>query len=150
MLLSVLGVWTLRARLRSGNPAVHADFVAAPVPSAAPSAAGSVVPSASPPASAAPDPPPPVTPAMPFDRLAARAALDALAPTLIDCKIPRGRSGQIKVAFASDGAVSSAKPLGPLVGTHRGACVTAHLEEAHVAPFAGSAPAFVYSFVIPR
>jgi hypothetical protein len=151
VLLAAVGAWTLRARLRSGHPAVRADTVAAPsAASANPSAASPVASSANPPASAAPDAAPPLPPTMPFDGLAARAALEALAPALIGCKIPSGRSGRIKVTFASDGTVSSAKPLAPFAGTPRGVCVAAHLKEAHVAPFAGSAPAIVYSFVIPR
>jgi hypothetical protein len=86
----------------------------------------------------------------PFDPVAARAALDALAPTLIDCKIPSGRSGRIRVAFASDGTVSSAETLPPFKGTPRGECVAGHLAQAHVKPFEGSAPAYIYGFVIPR
>ena len=82
--------------------------------------------------------------------MAARAALDALAPTLIDCKIPSGRTGTIKVAFAPDGSVSWAKTLPPFADKARGECVVGHLKEARVPPFAGDAPAYVYSFVIPR
>ena len=86
----------------------------------------------------------------PFDRQAARTALDALAPTLSDCKIPKGRSGRIKVAFAPDGTVLSAKPLPPFAGTPRGACVAKHLRQATVPPFSGAAPAYLHTFVIPR
>jgi hypothetical protein len=119
-----------------------------PVPSAAPAAASTVAPEAPPSVTA--DLPPQPPPTQPFDRLAARAALDALAPTLVDCKIPSGRSGRIKVTFAPDGSVSSAKTLPPWADTPRGECVAAHLKEARVPPFAAGAPGYVYSFVIPR
>jgi hypothetical protein len=106
---------------------------------------------AEPPASVTADPPSSLPgPTKPFDRVAARAAIDALAPTLIDCKIPGGWSGNIKVAFAADGTVSSAETLAPFAGTGRGACVAAHLKQAHVRPFEGSAPVYVYKFVAPR
>jgi hypothetical protein len=82
--------------------------------------------------------------------VAARVALDALAPTLVDCKIASGRKGHIKIAFAPDGTVSSAETLPPFAGTPRGACVEKHLKKAHVKPFEGSAPAYIYSFVVPR
>jgi hypothetical protein len=77
-------------------------------------------------------------------------ALDALSPTLIDCKIPIGRSGKIKVAFAPDGSVSSAKTLPPFAGTAQGTCVEGHLSEAKVPAFTGSGPAYNYGFTIPR
>jgi hypothetical protein len=144
----------LLARRRAVRAAISAEVVSAPAVSA---------PNASPSASAAapiadfanqaggtPDASSLPTPSAPFDPSAARAALDALAPTLVDCKTSSRRSGHVKVAFAPDGSVSSAKMLWPFAGTHQGACVAGHLKEARVAPFKGSAPAFAYTFAIPR
>jgi hypothetical protein len=165
-LIAALGMWALVARSRSASPAGSIASVAAappvdsatatasahPLASAAPAAApvpsttASIAPTASA-ASAAASPP---TPTKPFDRLAARAALDALTPTLIDCKIASGTTGHIRVAFAPDGNVSSAVTLAPYANTRRGECVATHLKTAHVAPFDGTAPALVYSFFIPR
>ncbi len=148
-----LATWVLLPRLRAARPTGSAVVVApAASPSTTPSAeAPASTASAAPPASVAADAPPQPPPSTkPFDRQAARAALDALAPTLTGCKIPRGKSGRIKLAFGSDGTVLSAKPLPPLAGTPRGVCVAGHLKQAKVPPFSGSAPPYVYSFVVPR
>jgi hypothetical protein len=168
-LIAALGVWALVARSRSASPAGSIASVAAapavesttatasahPLASAAPAAAPvpsttasiASTASAASAASAAASLP---APTKPFDRLAARAALDALTPTLIDCKIASGTTGHIRVAFAPDGNVSSAVTLAPYANTRRGECVATHLKTAHVAPFDGTAPALVYSFFIPR
>ena len=135
--------WNARVGFPSTQPPL-------PGPSTIASTVGPVVTSANPSASVTPDTSPLHKPTKPFDRVAARVALDALAPTLIDCKIPSGQSGHIRVAFAPDGTVASAETLGPFAGTRRGACVAAHLKEARVRPFEGASPAYVYSFVIPR
>jgi hypothetical protein len=84
----------------------------------------------------------------PFDPAAARAALDALAPTLAGCKLPKGRSDRIKLTFAPDGNVSSATVLPPVAP--QGACVATRLKEARVAPFKGPAASYVYTFAGPR
>jgi len=152
VVLLALGTWALLPRLRSARPTGSAVVAA---PAATPSTTGSAdgpasAASAAPPASVAAVAASQPVPMKPFDRHAARTALDALAPTLTDCKIPRGKSGRIKIAFASDGTVLSAKPLPPLAGTSRGACVAGHLKQAKVPPFSGSAPPYVYSFVVPR
>jgi hypothetical protein len=151
LLLAGVGMRTLLARRRQVDQVVGANVAPTPpVPSTSASAAERTVASASPPADVTPDASPmPMLPA-PFNKAVARAALDAIAPTLTDCKIPRRRSGQVKVAFSSDGAVSSAKALGSFAASRQGACVANHLREARIAPFKGSAPAFVYTFVIPR
>jgi hypothetical protein len=161
-----LAGWRLLPKLRSAHPAAVAAPIAPTSPAAiteAPSTTASVagpdIASAAPPPtaiasaalpSAAPQVSPPPQPTKPFDARGARAALDALSPTLIDCKIPSGRKGRIRVAFSKDGTVSSAKVLAPFAGTPGGACVAAHLGEAKVAPFVGSAPAYNYGFTIPR
>jgi hypothetical protein len=138
------------------QPAASASPIAVPaVAPSAPSTAASaevppVVASAKPAPSAAPSASPTPKPTKPFDARAARAAIDALSPTLIDCKIPIGRSGKIKVAFAPDGSVSSATTLPPFAGTAAGACVEGHIREAKVVPFKGSGPAYNYGFIIPR
>jgi hypothetical protein len=154
MALLALATWVVLPKLRSARPAAS-TAVAAPAASPSttasvggpPSTASAAIPSSSVVASTSASPPPPTKT---FDRQAARAALDALAPKLKDCKIASGKSGRIKVAFASDGTVLSAKPLAPFAGTPRGACVAGHLKQATVPPFSGSAPAYLYSFVIPR
>jgi hypothetical protein len=85
-----------------------------------------------------------------FEARAARAALNALAPTLTDCRIPGGRSGKVEVVFEPDGHVSSAKPLDLYVGTFGGKCVARHLKSATVPPFAGEATAYTHVFIIPE
>jgi hypothetical protein len=105
--------------------------------------------------SSAPEPEPekePRAPPPPWQRFkprVAREALNALAPTLTDCKIASGRSGKVEVVFEPDGHVSSAKPLEVYVGTFGGKCVAKHLKKATVPPFAGKATAYTYVFVIP-
>ena len=116
-----------------------------PVPAVAPSVA-----TAEPAASIVASSSAPPLATKPFNPIAARAALDALAPTLIDCQIASGRSGHIRVAFAPDGSVSSAKTLAPYADSPRGECVATHLSKARVQPFTGEAPAYIYGFVIPR
>jgi hypothetical protein len=132
----------------SANP-----IIAAPVAPAVPSTAVSaeaVVASVKPSPFAAPSASASRKATKPFDARAARAAIDALSPTLIDCKIPIGRAGKIKVEFAPDGTVSSATTLPPFAGTAAGACVEGHIREAKVSPFTGSGPAYNYGFIIPR
>jgi hypothetical protein len=85
-----------------------------------------------------------------FDKRAARASLDALAPTLSDCRIPKGRSGKVDVVFEPDGHVSSAKPLDMYVGTFGGKCVARHLKQASVPPFLGEAKTYTHVFIIPE
>jgi hypothetical protein len=85
-----------------------------------------------------------------FDSRAARAALNALAPTLVDCRIQKGRSGNVEVTFERDGHVSSAKPLDVYVGTFGGNCVARHLKAARLPPFSGQATAYRHVFVIPQ
>jgi hypothetical protein len=156
LLLAGLAAWFLLPRLRQAPASPVAALSAPPAPpapaatptiTATASAQESIVATAKPPASVAPSPSPG---AKPFDARAARATLDALSPTLIDCKIPIGRAGRIRVGFAPDGTVSSAEALPPFAGTAGGACVEGHIREAKIAPFAGSAPTYNYGFVIPR
>ncbi len=155
LLMAALAAWLLRPRLHAAEPALGANPVVAPfAPSTTASTTATpeepIVAPADPPPSAAPHAAPPPQPTKPFDPRAARAALDALSPMLIDCKIASGRSGRIRVAFARDGSVSSAETLPPFAGTPKGTCVAAHLGEAKVLPFSGSAPAYTYGFMIPR
>jgi hypothetical protein len=152
LLLASVGIRSWVAGRRPAEAVVSANVIPTPaLPSAieAPAARPSE-PLANPPTGAAPGPSALPEPMTRFDRLAASAALDALAPNLVDCKIPSGRAGRIKVTFAPDGTVSSAKPLWPLAGTRKGVCAITHLKEARVAPFVGPASPFVYSFVAPR
>jgi hypothetical protein len=142
---------------RNGDPAAAATKAdePSPVPSASTSAVSSSA-SISPSAVPARVAPPSVahvagaTRPKSFDSGAASAALDAMATKLADCKIPKGRTGRIRVVFSSTGAVSSATPLSPYAGTPEGACVAGHLKKAHVAPFSGPAAPYVYTFVIRR
>jgi hypothetical protein len=89
-------------------------------------------------------------PTRPFDPAAAHASLDALTAKLVDCKIPKGGSGRIKLLFQPDGRISSTDVLAPFVGTPEGACVASHLKKAHVPPFVGRATPYVYTFVVPH
>jgi hypothetical protein len=91
-----------------------------------------------------------VSPARPFDPAAARAALDALTPKLVDCKIAKEHSGRIKLTFSPNGSVSSAEVLAPFTGKPEGACIVSHLKKAHVHPFDGRPFPFVYTFVVPH
>ena len=85
-----------------------------------------------------------------FNPRTARLALNALAPTLTDCRIQGGRSGKVEVVFEPDGHISSAKPLDAYVGTYGGKCVAKHLKNATVPPFSGEPATFTYAFVIPE
>jgi hypothetical protein len=151
-----LGAWALRARTQ------HSDHRAArtiptyapePVPSLVASVA--LVTSAKPPsspsqtASVGAAPAASIVPSPPrrFDSGTARAALDAqVAATLANCKIPRGRTGRLRLTFLPNGTVSSATPLSPYAGTREGACVAAHFKKVHIPPFAGQAADYVYTF----
>jgi hypothetical protein len=149
---------------KATRPTVVPSVATLTVPSAAapapPPAAVSVP---TPPAKETAEPPPTVATAPPpeavpsaepasrtsFRRATARAALDAHAPELTDCRIPSGRSGKVEVVFEPDGHVSSAQPLDAYVGTFGGKCVAAHLKKARIPAFGGQATTFVYVFVIP-
>jgi hypothetical protein len=143
LLSASVGGRALVARHQEANVPVDAAAAAASPPPPIPSTTGSlIVPVvASVNASA---------PTGPFDAAGARSALNALASTLTNCKIPKGRSGRIKLTFTPDGRISSAKALAPYAGTPQGACVVAHLKDARVAPFTGRAPPYIYTFVVPR
>jgi hypothetical protein len=160
-LAAALGVTALGYRLAATKPAARDASPTTTEVAAAPTVAP---PTVAPP-SAAPEeaqPPPPAAapsviassadavPKKPFRRGAARAALDALAPELTDCRIPKGRSGNVELVFEPDGHVSSSKPLDVYVGTFGGKCVASHLKKARVPPFEGPPMTFAYAFVIPH
>lgn len=90
---------------------------------------------------------PSVPSAAPFDKEAARAAVEGLAPRLAECKLPKGRPVRIKVTFSPDGRVTSAAALAPVVG-RQAACVASRAKEVQVGPFEGPAVATFYSVVI--
>lgn len=153
LVLAVLGLRALLARhdvhdLASSASAdggrstssVSSSAPAASVPS--PDTSSNPVPTATGPAA-------PLYPPGPFDRAAARAALDALAAEVTDCKVPRRRPCRVTITFAPDGTVSSANALPPYRGTAAGICVATHLKDAHITPFRGRASSYVYTFVRP-
>ncbi|HEY8077131.1 MAG TPA: hypothetical protein VIF62_23555 [Labilithrix sp.] len=118
--------------LRSPAPAPRAaTFTDDNVPSAAPSAA----PSAS---VVAPAP-------KPFNRDAARASLDALAPKVSECKTPRGKAVRAKITFAPTGEATSVTMLAPATGKGA-ACVASRLRDATVDAFDGAPTSYVHTF----
>ena len=84
----------------------------------------------------------------PFDREAARLALEALAPTLLDCKLSRNHPPHVKITFTPDGAASVAA-VSPPPNTTQGTCVAGHYGTARVAPFKGPAVTLTYPFGAP-
>jgi hypothetical protein len=84
-----------------------------------------------------------------FDRDAARAAIDAVAPKLGDCKLPKGKSVRVKVTFAPQGTVSSANVLAPWAA-RSAPCVAGHVKEATIRPFQGAANTAVYILAVPK
>jgi hypothetical protein len=80
-----------------------------------------------------------------FDPEVARLALDAVAPTLSDCKVGKGKPPlKVKVIFAPDGTVVAAYPLPQWQGLPPGICMAKHLKEAHVPAFKGPAGTVTY------
>jgi hypothetical protein len=78
---------------------------------------------------------------VPFDRVAAIAALDTAAGRAQACK-PADTLGATRVAvtFAPSGKVTTAVVEGaPFAGTRVGGCIAATMREAKVPPFSGSA-----------
>jgi hypothetical protein len=74
----------------------------------------------------------------PFDLDVARQALDLVAPSLADCKVPKGKPPlKVKVIFAPDGTVTAAYPLPQWQGLTPAICMARRLKEAHVPPFKG-------------
>lgn len=124
----------------SSTPSTAASLLSG---GAASSAASVVVPVETAPAAAPASPAP-----QPFDREAARATLEALAPKLADCKLPKGRPVRVRVALSPDGSVASVTALAPVVG-RQAACIVGHVKEARVEPFQGPAVPAVYT-IVPR
>jgi hypothetical protein len=121
----------------------------APPPNPAQTAAATQPPAVAPPvvtASTPPAPhvlgassaPPPALAA--FDATAAKAALDALSADLATCKLPKGKTCKLKVAFAADGTVKSATALAPCANSPPAKCLANGVKKATVAPFTGTAP----------
>lgn len=86
----------------------------------------------------------------PFDRVAAKAALDAVASLLTECKLPRTSTIRLRVTFGNDGAVTFAQPMSPYIGMPQGICAAKHVKDVRVAPYKGPPAPNVYAIVIPR
>jgi hypothetical protein len=101
------------------------------------SEAAESVPSGMPSSGFLPDPVPAMI--VPFDRVAALAALDAAAQRAQACK-PADTLGATRVAvtFAPTGKVTTAVVEGPpFAGTRVGGCIAAMLRDATIPPFSG-------------
>jgi hypothetical protein len=81
-----------------------------------------------------------------FDAAAAQAALEALMPDLIACKLAVGAPYKVKLIFTPDGHVASSAALGRIAGTPPGTCVSTRLRKATVAPFSGRSTPYIYTF----
>jgi hypothetical protein len=81
----------------------------------------------------------------PFNQDRARAALDALAPSLAECKLPRSKPVRVKVTFAPTGSVAAASVLPPTTGKPA-ACLSARVKAASLAAFDGTTTSYVHTF----
>jgi hypothetical protein len=92
-------------------------------------------------ASAAPAPPPPPdTPAGPFDKNAARKAIDAVDANACVAMIPTTMADQplhVRITFSRDGKVMDTAADGMFAGTPAGKCAEDAYKSVQIAPFEG-------------
>lgn len=136
---------------RRSAPAAPTASASVAETASAPSASASVVEAPIPSASASASEPPAPVPTTPFNKRVALAALAKVGKDLSVCRRHNGLwgIGGATVYFANDGTISKLTMGPPFRAAPEGTCVTEQLMTAKIEPFAGPAPAVVYTFVVP-